>query len=117
MINRGYGAIDLLDAFININFDRRIQFRIGSRFKTPTSYEYYQIAEGDLIAPERSIFIGNLAGNRQDGAMFHGQILEKTTEWAAGIFNGPRRSFQDFNNDKDLFLFWNICPFQHTSMS
>ena len=113
VINRGYGSLDLLDAFINFNYDPRFQFRVG-RTKTPTSYEYYQIAEGDLIAPERSLFIGNLAGNRQEGFMLHGQIFEKSAEYAAGVFNGPRRSFGDFNNDKDLFLFYNMRPFQNT---
>ncbi len=111
VINRGYGSIDLLDAFIDLNYDPRAKFRIG-RTKTPTSYEYYQIAEGDLIAPERSLYSGNLSGNRQDGAMFLGQVLEKRAEYALGVFNGPRRSFQDFNNDKDLFAFFNIRPFQ-----
>jgi phosphate-selective porin OprO/OprP len=111
VINRGYSSLDLLDAFLNFNFDPRIQFRAG-RTKTPTSYEYYQIAEGDLIAPERSLFIGNLAGNRQNGFMFHGRILKESSEWALGVFNGPRRSFQDFNSDKDLYMFYNIRPFQ-----
>jgi phosphate-selective porin OprO/OprP len=115
VINRGYGSLDLLDAFLNFNFDPRIQFRAG-RFKTPTSYEYYMIAEGDLIAPERSLFIGNLSGNRQDGFMFHGQLLEQSAEWALGVFNGPRRSFGDFNNDKDLYSFFNIRPFQNTDL-
>ncbi|GAC1474334.1 MAG: hypothetical protein NVSMB9_24500 [Isosphaeraceae bacterium] len=113
VINRGYGALDILDAFLNFNYDRRFQFRIG-RTKTPTSYEYYQIAEGDLIAPERSLFIGNYSGNRQNGAMLHGQILDRRSEYAIGVFNGPRRSFQDFNNDKDLYLFGNIRPWQKT---
>ncbi len=115
VINRGYGSLDLLDAFLNFNYDSRLQFRIG-RTKTPTSYEYYQIAEGDLIAPERSLFIGNYAGNRQDGAMFHGVILDKRAEWALGVFNGPRRSFGDTNNDKDLYLFYNMRPFQNTDI-
>ena len=106
----------MLDAFINFNYDPRFQFRVG-RTKTPTSYEYYQIAEGDLIAPERSLFIGNLAGNRQNGFMLHGQIFEKSAEYAVGVFNGPRRSFGDFNNDKDLFLFFNIRPFQNTELT
>ena len=114
VINRGYGSLDLLDAFLNFNYDPRLQFRIG-RTKTPTSYEYYQIAEGDLITPERSLFIGNLAGNRQEGAMFHGQILDKSAEYAVGVFNGPRRSFGDFNNDKDLYTFFNWRPFQESS--
>ncbi len=113
VINRGYGSLDLLDAFININFDKRIMFRAG-RFKTPTSYEYYQIAEGDLIAPERSLMIGNLAGNRQNGFMFHGVIQNTAAEWAIGVFNGPRRSFQDFNSDKDLFFFYNDRPWQNS---
>jgi phosphate-selective porin OprO/OprP len=111
VINRGYGSLDLLDAFIDLNFDPRIKFRAG-RTKTPTSYEYYQIAEGDLIAPERSLYSGNLSGNRQNGFMFHGQVLEKRAEYALGVFNGPRRSFGDFNNDKDLYAFFNIRPFQ-----
>jgi len=113
VINRGYGSLDLLDAFLNFNYDPRVQFRIG-RTKTPTSYEYYQIAEGDLIAPERSLFIGNYAGNRQEGAMFHGQILDKRAEYAVGVFNGPRRSFGDFNNDKDLYTFFNVRPWQNS---
>ena len=111
VINRGYGSLDLLDAFIDLNYDPRIKFRAG-RTKTPTSYEYYQIAEGDLIAPERSLYTGNLSGNRQDGFMFLGQILDKRAEWALGVFNGPRRSFGDTNNDKDLFAFFNVRPFQ-----
>ncbi len=112
VINRGYGSLDLLDAFIDLDFDPRAKFRVG-RTKTPTSYEYYQIAEGDLIAPERSLYTGNLSGNRQDGFMFLGQVLEKRAEYALGVFNGPRRSFQDFNNDKDLYAFFNFRPFEY----
>ena len=110
-LNRGYGSIDLLDAFLTFNFDPNIQLRVG-RTKTPTSYEYYQIAEGDLIAPERSLFTGNYSGNRQEGAMLLGQLFDKRAEYAVGVFNGPRRSFQDFNADKDLFAFFNFRPFQ-----
>ncbi len=111
VLNRGYGSIDLLDAFITLNYDPRARFRFG-RMKTPTSYEYYQIAEGDLIAPERSLYTGNYSGNRQEGAMFLGSVLEKRAEYAIGVFNGPRRSFQDFNYDKDLFAFFNVRPFE-----
>ena len=112
VINRGYGSLDLLDAFINVNYDSRLQFRIG-RMKTPFAYEYWQIAEGDLIAPERSLYVGNLSGNREDGAMFHGQVLDKSAEWALGLFNGPRRSFQDTNNAKDLYAYLNFRPSQY----
>ena len=59
-------------------------FRIG-RMKTPYLYEYFSIAEGDLIAPERSLFAGNLAVNRQIGAMFLGELFEadSATPWAS----------------------------------
>lgn len=111
VINRGYGDLDLLDAFLNYNIDPRFQLRIG-RTKTPTSYEYYQIAEGDLIAPERSLFTGNFSGNRQVGLMEHGQILDKRAEYAIGVFNGPRRSFSATTSNKNIYAFFNFRPFQ-----
>ena len=141
VINRGYGSLDLLDAFMTVNIsqslsnrtadeigsgaqgtggrttvdrargtDPRVRFRIG-RMKTPYLYEYFSISEGDLIAPERSLYAANLAGNRQVGAMLLGDIVEDRVGYAFGLFNGPRRSFQDFNSDKDLFLYLNTRPF------
>ncbi|HEX3659693.1 MAG TPA: porin [Pirellulales bacterium] len=115
VINRGYGSIDLLDAFIDMNFGavdpEKLQIRVG-RMKTPYTYEYIKISETDLVAPERSVFVGNLAGNRQMGAMAHGDLLEKRFEYALGIFDGPRRSFQDYNAAKDFFSYINIKPFR-----
>ena len=90
-----------------------MRFRIG-RMKTPWLYEYFSIAEGDLIAPERSLLAGNLAGNRQDGAMFLGEIFDNRLGYAGGIFNGPRRSFGDFNSSKDIFFYVNARPFLKT---
>ncbi|MDR3633888.1 MAG: porin [Isosphaeraceae bacterium] len=110
VINRGYGSLDLLDAFLTLRYDPRLRFRIG-RMKTPYLYEYYEIAEGDLIAPERSMYAGNFAGNRQEGAMFLGELFQNRIGYAAGVFNGPRRSFGDTNNAKDLYLFLNSRPF------
>jgi phosphate-selective porin OprO/OprP len=116
VINRGYGSLDLLDAFIDLKYlGPRLSFRAG-RTKQPVSYEYFQIAEGDLISPERSIYTGNLSGNRQNGFMFHGRILDEQAEYAISVANGPRRSFQDFNNDKDVFLFFNIRPFEKSGI-
>jgi phosphate-selective porin OprO and OprP len=110
VINRGYGSLDLLDAFISYRIDERLRFRIG-RMKTPYLYEYYSIAEGDLIAPERSIYAGNLAGNRQEGAMALGELYEGRLGYAVGIFNGPRRSFGDYNSAKDVIGYVNSRPF------
>ena len=144
VINRGYGSLDLLDAFMTLNIsqsltntsaeqlgtgaqgsggrttvdrargtDPRLRLRIG-RMKTPYLYEYFSIAEGDLIAPERSLYAGNFAANRQVGAMFLGDIFKDSVGYAAGIFNGPRRSFGDTNSDKDLFFYLNTRPFLHS---
>ncbi len=114
VINRGAGSLDLLDAWTDWaigDIDRdKLQVRVG-RMKTPYTYEYIKIAENDLIAPERSVFVGNLAPNREIGFMAHGQLCEKSFEYAVGLFNGPRRSFQDFNDGKDLFTYVNTKPF------
>ena len=140
-VNRGYGSLDLLDAFLTINIsqsltnrtaeetgtgaqgtggrttlnrargtDPRLRLRVG-RMKTPYLYEYFSIAEGDLIAPERSLYAGNFAGNRQVGAMLLGDVLEDRVGYAVGIFNGVRRDFNDTNSDKDLFFQLNMRPF------
>ncbi len=50
VINRSYGSLDVLDAFISLRLDDRLGLRIG-RMKTPYLYEYFSIAEGDLFAP------------------------------------------------------------------
>ncbi len=119
VINRGYGPLDILDSWVDLNFAPRykenFQLRVG-RMKTPYSYEYIKISESDLIAPERSLFIGNFAGNRQIGAMMHGQLFERQMEYFVGAFNGPRRSFQDYNNSKDIYTFLNFKPFLHSGI-
>ena len=110
VINRGYGTLDLLDAFISLRFSDQFRLRIG-RMKTPYLYEYFSIAEGDLIAPERSVFASNLSLNRQMGAMALGELLNERLSYAVGLFNGDRRSFQDFNSAKDIIGYVNSRPF------
>ncbi len=107
---RGYGTFDLFDAYINFKVSTEFNVRVG-RTKTPYSYEYYKTGEGDLLANERSVFIGNLSPNRQIGVMAFGRVWDERVEYAAGLFNGPHRSFQDFNNYKNPFLFVNARPF------
>ncbi len=113
-INRGYGPLDLLDAFITLRFSPALRFRFG-RMKTPYLYEYFSIAEGDLIAPERSLFATNFALNRQMGFMFLGELFEDRLSYATGLFNGPRRSFQDYNSAKDFVGDVTWRPFLHSN--
>ncbi len=110
VINRSYGSFDILDAFISYRLDDRLQFRVG-RMKTPYLYEFFSIAEGDQIAPERSIYAANMSANRQIGAMALGELYEGRLGYATGIFNGPRNSFQDYNGAKDFIGYVNSRPF------
>lgn len=112
-IQRGYDGIDLLNAYINYNYDRRIQFRVG-RYKTPYTYEFYKIPAEDLLAPERSIFNVNFSGNRQVGAMAWGELAENRVEYAVGFFDGARNSYQAFHNGGDVVAFLNVKPFDQS---
>lgn len=110
VINRGYGSLDLLDAFVRLRINEGLRIRFG-RMKTPYLYEYFSIADGDLVAPERSIYASNFALNREIGFMFLGEVLGTRLSYAAGVFNGPRRSFQNLNNAVDLIGTATFRPF------
>lgn len=108
-INRGFGTIDVYDAFINYRYDDRMMFKVG-RFKTPFSYEFYAVSAPDFIVPERSLFASNFGPNRQLGFMSWGQLFEKRVDYAVGMFNGNRLSFQDTNEGKDVISYLNARP-------
>jgi len=110
VINRGYGLLDILDAFISLRVDERLRLRVG-RMKTPYLYEYFQIAEGDSISPERSIYAANLSLNRQIGAMLLGDLFEDRVSYAIGVYNGPRNSFGDIDSSKDVIGYIGFRPF------
>ena len=110
-INRGLNSLDLLDAFLNFNFDERFQFRIG-RYMTPLTYDQFAIRPMWLPTPERSLFTTNLGLNRQIGAMGWGYLFDRRLDYAVGVFNGSRNSFQSLSNGKDFIGFVNARPFQ-----
>jgi phosphate-selective porin OprO/OprP len=110
-INRGYATLDLLDSYVDyIVHPEWLSFRVG-RMKTPSQYEYISFDEANLIGPERSIWVQNFAGNRQLGVMAHGRLFDRRFEYYAGAFNGPRRSFEDFNSSRDFFFYLDYRPF------
>src|SRR5262249_6413422 len=51
----GFDTITLLDVFIDVNYDPRLQLRIG-RYKTAFTYEFLVEPVQGLIIPERSLF-------------------------------------------------------------
>jgi phosphate-selective porin OprO/OprP len=112
-INRGLNSTDLLDAFLNFHFDDRFQVRFG-RFMTPLTYDQFAIRPMWLPTPERSLFTTNLGLNRQIGLMAWGFLFDHRLDYAAGIFNGSRNSFQSLSNGKDFIAYVNARPFQES---
>lgn len=110
MMDHGYEPVDFYDMFVSIRYDERIKFRIG-RMKTPYLYEDFSISEGDLIAPERSIYAGNYDGNREIGAMFLGELFGERLSYAVGAFDGGRKSYEIAKSPKDLFGYFQMRPF------
>lgn len=109
-LNRGFGAIDLLDAYGNLHPNDEFQIKIG-RFMTPFNYEQFAVQNMWLWAPERSLFTANLGANRQIGAQVWGNVFKKRVDYALGVFDGHRNSFEDFNESKDVMAYLNIRPF------
>ncbi len=110
-INRGFGDLNILDAYLNLHASDRLQLRFG-RYLTPLMYDQFAIRNINLPTPERSLFTTNLGASRQIGLMGWGYLLNKRLDYAAGVFNGPRNSFDDSNNAKDFIGFLNARPFQ-----
>ena len=113
-LQESYDTFNLLNCFLNFNYDKRLQFRMG-RFKTPYTYEFYKINVWNLYAPERSIYNVNFALNRQLGAMFWGQLFGDRMEYAVGGFSGARNSYQPYKNTPDPIAFLNIKPFEQVT--
>lgn len=109
----GFDDINVLDVFLNIHYDDRLQFKIG-RFKTPFTYEFYTEPIQGLISPERSLFFNNFALNRSLGMQAWGRLFNKTVplDYAVGIFNNTRNSFLDTTSDqKNVLAYLNWRPF------
>jgi phosphate-selective porin OprO/OprP len=111
-----YDSVNLLDAYLNFNYDPRLQFRVG-RYKTPFTYEWYRIHVWDLLAPERSLFATNFEGQRRFGAMAWGTLAENRIEYAVGSFNTQRNGYQPFNSLQDVMAFVNFMPFYNEDRS
>jgi phosphate-selective porin OprO/OprP len=112
-INRGLSNLNLLNAYINIHFDDRFQLRFG-RFFTPLPYDQYAISNYWLLTPERSLFTTNVGLNRQFGLKAWGYLLDERVDYAAGLFNGSRNSFENPDGAMDFVGYLNARPFQES---
>jgi phosphate-selective porin OprO/OprP len=112
-INRGLGNINILNAFVNLHLDDRLQVKFG-RFFTPLPYDQYAISNYWLPTPERSLFTTNLGLNRQFGLMAWGYLFDERLDYAAGVFNGSRNSFENPDGAMDFVGYLNGRPFQES---
>lgn len=113
-INRGVNNLNLLNAYINLHFDDRLEIRFG-RFFTPLPYDQYAISNYWLLTPERSLFTTNIGLNRQFGLMAWGYLFDKQFDYAAGVFNGSRNSFENPNSAMDFVGYVNARPFESSA--
>jgi phosphate-selective porin OprO and OprP len=112
--NRGLGGtVNILNAFINLHLDDRFEVKVG-RFFTPLTYDQYAISNYWMPTPERSLFTTNVGLGRQIGLMGWGYLFDKRLDYAAGIFNGSRNSFESLSNGVDFVGYLNARPFQES---
>ncbi len=101
----------MLNAYLNFHFDDRLEVRFG-RYFTPLGYDQYAISNYWMPTPERSLFTTNVGLSRQIGLMAWGYLFDTRLDYAVGLFNGSRNSFDSLNNAKDVVGFLNARPFQ-----
>ena len=116
-LQNGFDTVSGLDMFLDLNYDRRLQVRMG-RFKTPFTYEFFVEPIQGLITPERSMFFNNFGENRDVGLMAYGQLFNgpnfdqvSKLQYAAGIFNGARNAYLANQDGKFFSGYLNFHPF------
>lgn len=107
------GVIDLLDGFVNFNFDEGFQIKFG-RSIVPYSFDWYDHLEPYFITPERSLFPLNFGLSRQAGLMAWGYLGEGRLEYAVGGFSGGSIGIADDNTTRDAVGYVNWRPFLTT---
>jgi phosphate-selective porin OprO/OprP len=112
----GFDTTNILDVFLDLNFDRRFTIRAG-RFKTPFTYEFMVEPIQGLILPERSIFFNNFGENRDLGVMAYGRLFNNTLDYATGIFNGNRNGFVANADSKFITSYIDWKPFNNAEGS
>ena len=107
---RSVNSLDLLNAYINFRYDERLQLRIG-RFRAPIPTNGRSCPTGSFSSPNGRRSPANFGPNRQVGVMAWGNVFDNRLEYAVGVFDGPRNSYQDYNNAKDIMAFIDYRPF------
>ena len=109
------GNSQLKDGFLNINYIKKFQIKIG-QFKTPFSMEEL-VSGNSLDFMERSL-ANRLVPSRDIGVMFHGSLFDDAIYYQAGIFNGYRTNeSSDKDDGKDGALRLVVAPFKFSNIN
>ncbi|MBX6314761.1 MAG: porin, partial [Isosphaeraceae bacterium] len=108
---QAFDGLSILDVYLNVNYDRRLQYRVG-RFKTPFTYEFYAEPTPALANGEWSLFFNNFGINRDLGMMAWGELFQYRLDYAVGLFNSTRNGLLDLSDPKDAIAFLNLAPFE-----
>ena len=115
--NPSSGNPQLYDAWIDANLDRQFKIRVG-KFKPPIGLERLQ-SPADLLFVERA-FPTDLVPNRDVGVQFSGDVLNRTLNYAVGVFDGAVDNTSvgsgDNNNGKDFDARLFAHPFRNTDL-
>jgi phosphate-selective porin OprO/OprP len=105
------------DAYVNARFLPEFQVQVG-KFKEPVGLERLQ-SGANLLFVERA-YPTQLAPNRDVGVQLHGNFLDETISYAAGVFNGVADGgsgdFDTADDDKDIAGRLFVQPFKKTSI-
>ena len=115
----GGSAVQIQDAYINYHYNSALQLEAG-KFKAPVGLEQLQ-SDAYLVLNERSL-VTELVPNRDLGIELHGDVLDGTVSYAAGLFNGGTdyngttvtSSFQDDKAFEGRLFFQ---PFKNTDLN
>lgn len=102
---------NILDMFGGYKFSDEVNFRFG-HFLSPFLYEYWAFSPAwEPVITNSPLF--QLAGKRQTGAMFWGNVLEKTMQYQVGVFNGPDGFYFDLDSHLDYIGGVTFTPFKN----
>lgn len=113
------GSATLVDAYGEFNYSSQIKIR-GGKFKVPMGLERLR-ADGTNNFMELGL-TSNLVPNREVGFQLSGEVLDQTTQYSIGVFNGSADlasstgQDRDNNNDKDVIARVFVHPFKKSGL-
>lgn len=113
----GGSTVQIFDALVNYRYNTALQLQAG-KFKPPVGLEQLQ-QDRNILFNERALPT-DLVPNRDVGFELHGDLLDGTVGYAAGIFNGVGdariSSNSSFQDDKSFAGRLFFLPFKDVSL-